>query len=327
MLAEPLVSIIIPVYNGEEHIDACIQSVLNQTWQNKEIIIIDDGSTDKSYEVVKRYECSFLIILKQKNKGASAARNYGLKHSKGEYIQFLDADDLLSENKIEGQVLQLINKPECLGLCASIHFEDGTEPELSNLYHSWYSTGSNDPIDFITKLYHSNDIGTGYGGMIQPNAWLTPRILINRVGDWNENISVDDDGDFFCRLILNSKGIVYNYDSINYYRKHKSFNNLSSNKSEKAFLSKLEALNSKHNYLSIKANNNNLADKVFASDYWEIGVQSYPQFPDISKHCISRAKLLGYVGPKYNAGKKSTILSKVIGWKLTRFFSYYIYKI
>src|SRR5580698_4662849 len=96
----PLVSIIIPSYNSENHLAETIKSALSQTWVNKEIIIIDDGSTDSSVQIAKGFESNVKVLV-QKNKGASAARNAGLKEAKGDYIQFLDSDDLLSPDKIE----------------------------------------------------------------------------------------------------------------------------------------------------------------------------------------------------------------------------------
>lgn len=324
---KPLVSIIIPSYNAEKYLAGTIKSAIGQTWSNKEIIIVDDGSTDNSYAIAKRFEASDVFVIQQENRGASAARNRGLKASKGEYIQFLDADDLLSPNKIGGQVSQLIKNHEKLSLCATIQFTNELETDYSTLHHQWYSKGTDNPIDFITKLYKSNVVGTGYGGMIQPNAWLTPKKLIDKAGNWDETISVDDDGEFFCRVILVSKGIIYNCDEINYYRKHSSKNNLSSDKSKRAFSSRLKALNSKYKSFVTRSGNRTLANQVFASNYMQLGIQSYPQCVDISKFCINQAKSFGYRGAKYEGAKKSTALSKIIGWKITRWLMFYLYKI
>src|SRR5579875_322194 len=100
----PLISIIIPLYNAEKYIIETIDSALQQSYKNIEIIIIDDGSTDSSFNVAETYKSDNIIVVKQENKGASAARNHGLKLAKGEYIQFLDADDILDVNKIEYQI-------------------------------------------------------------------------------------------------------------------------------------------------------------------------------------------------------------------------------
>lgn len=94
------VSVIIPVYNAEPYLDACIRSVLHQTWQNVEVILINDGSRDGSLAICRRYEAEDprVVVLDQENQGVSAARNNGLRHATGQWLSFLDADDWLDEN-------------------------------------------------------------------------------------------------------------------------------------------------------------------------------------------------------------------------------------
>lgn len=96
------VSVIIPLYNNEKYIVNCIDSVLNQKYKNIEIIIVDDGSTDNSYELVKnKYKNNEIIFIKQTNKGPSAARNKGITYATGKWIMFLDSDDRLEKRAIE----------------------------------------------------------------------------------------------------------------------------------------------------------------------------------------------------------------------------------
>ena len=105
-----LFTIIIPVYNVENYIDKCITSVINQTYKNYEIIVINDGSTDNSKEVIKKYEnIKNITIIEQKNKGLSAARNVGIKKAKGDYIILLDSDDYVEEQLLE-KLERTINK-------------------------------------------------------------------------------------------------------------------------------------------------------------------------------------------------------------------------
>lgn len=104
-----LVSVIIVVYNGEEYIKEAIESVLNQTYKNIELIVADDGSTDNTAEIVKNY--SNVKYIYQKNKGEGSARNLGMSIASGEYFAFLDADDLYKEGKIEKQVKILKENP------------------------------------------------------------------------------------------------------------------------------------------------------------------------------------------------------------------------
>ncbi len=101
----PLVSVILPTYNRGYIIERAIKSVLNQTYKNLELIIVDDGSTDNTEEIVKSIEDKRIIFLKhKKNKGASSARNTGIKNSKGEYISFIDSDDVWFPLKLEKQI-------------------------------------------------------------------------------------------------------------------------------------------------------------------------------------------------------------------------------
>jgi glycosyltransferase involved in cell wall biosynthesis len=91
MEKEPLISVVIPVYNGEQYVASCLDNMASQTYKNLEIIVVDDGSTDKSAEIARKYRAN--LIRHEKNCGLSAARNTGIDAAKGEYIHFMDVDD------------------------------------------------------------------------------------------------------------------------------------------------------------------------------------------------------------------------------------------
>lgn len=99
----PLVSIIIPIYNADKYLDRCLKSIVNQTYTNLEIILINDGSTDTSLNICKKYaeKDSRIILVNKTNEGVSIARNLGIQKSTGDYIAFLDADDWITSNYIE----------------------------------------------------------------------------------------------------------------------------------------------------------------------------------------------------------------------------------
>jgi len=317
-----MVSVIIPLYNSEKYIGECIKSVLTQTWPSVEIIVIDDGSTDNSLSVAKTFESQNVKVISQQNRGASAARNKGLSAANGSYIQFLDADDLLSENKIEDQMLSLNGSTDRLSISRTIHFFDGTN-HLLNVYTEdcWYNADFDDPIDFITKLNAGHEVFNGYGGMITVHAWLTPRILIDKAGLWNEKLSVDDDGEFFCRVLSKSKGIRYAGKAINYYRKFEQQPSLSSKKTEASIISRMLATELKIDCLKPYVPNP-LLGKIFAKHYWEIGVMAFPKYMALSNTAIKKAKELGYSGLKYKSGNLSTLASKLVGWRFIRLLSF-----
>ena len=99
----PMVSVIIPVYNAEAYLEECLDSVVNQTLKNIEIICVNDGSTDNSLDILKEYQekDDRVIIINQENQGAGVARNQGIKVAKGNYLSILDADDFFELNMLE----------------------------------------------------------------------------------------------------------------------------------------------------------------------------------------------------------------------------------
>src|SRR5277367_5545072 len=101
---KPLVSILIPAYNAQAWIQSTLESALNQDYANIEVILVDDGSTDETLAVAKRYASKFVKIVNQQNAGGPAARNVAFAHAQGDYIQWLDHDDLLDRHKISEQL-------------------------------------------------------------------------------------------------------------------------------------------------------------------------------------------------------------------------------
>ena len=106
-----LVSVIIPIYRVEKYIAATVESVLAQTYKNFELLIVDDGSPDKSVEICQQFTDSRIRIIRQENRGVAAARNTGIRHAKGDYLAFLDADDIWLPEKLEKHVEHLNNSP------------------------------------------------------------------------------------------------------------------------------------------------------------------------------------------------------------------------
>lgn len=109
MNSQELVSIIVPVYNTERYLEKCLNSILNQTYKNIEIIVIDDGSTDNSYKILEEFQNKDkrIVLLQQKNSGQGVARNKGIEVSKGKYIFFVDSDDRVTENMVEEMTLEI----------------------------------------------------------------------------------------------------------------------------------------------------------------------------------------------------------------------------
>ena len=119
MMSKPLVSIITPCYNGEKYICNFLDSVLLQTYPSIELILIDDGSTDETKSIIESKKCSFeekgykLVYLYQENRGQAAAVNLGLKIFNGEFLMWVDSDDILYEDNISKKVQFLEGNPDC----------------------------------------------------------------------------------------------------------------------------------------------------------------------------------------------------------------------
>lgn len=127
-----MISVIMPTYNRADLIDKSIMSVLQQTYKDIELIIVDDGSTDNTKEIVSGIRDARCKYFYQENKGACAARNYGIDLAQGEYIAFQDSDDTWREDKLEKQLEVLQNNDYDLVFCAFLRHEHKTESQIPN---------------------------------------------------------------------------------------------------------------------------------------------------------------------------------------------------
>ena len=226
-----MVSIIIPCFNAEAFIAEAITSALVQTYQDCEIIVIDDGSTDSSIEFIKSFGDS-IHWETGPNRGGCAARNRGLSLARGEWIQFLDADDRIAPDKIAAQVRDLTGLPAgSVATCAWTHFtaESSVQAlEFAALCHS-YDRG----IDLLVEMWLT-------GGYFVPHCWLVPRELLTEVGDWNEALKADQDGEFFGRVLAAAGNVVFTSDVEAFYRTP-GLSNVSSSKNSAANHSRLHS--------------------------------------------------------------------------------------
>src|SRR5262249_23763397 len=192
---KPLVSILIPAYNAEEWIAETLQSAVSQTWENKEIIVVDDGSKDGTFEAAQKFSPRVRVV-KQENRGAAAARNNALSLCRGSYIQWLDADDLLSPDKISRQmaVAQGRQDNRLLLSCAWGGFMYRSNRANFNPTPLWNNLK---PAEWLIRKL-------GQNLYMQPATWLVSRELTETAGLWNTELKVDDDGEYFCRVLLQS---------------------------------------------------------------------------------------------------------------------------
>jgi glycosyltransferase involved in cell wall biosynthesis len=207
---KPLVSILIPAFNAQEWIADTLRSAIAQTWERTEIIVIDDGSSDQTLGVARQFESKGVKVITQKNQGAAAARNKAFSLCKGDYIQWLDADDLLAPDKIALQM-------EASGSCPSKRTLLSSEWGRF-LYRRrrakftptalWRDLS---PVEWLLCKMEQNVY-------MQTSTWLVSRELSEAAGAWNTRLLGDDDGEYFCRVLLQSDGIRFVPDAKVYYR-------------------------------------------------------------------------------------------------------------
>jgi glycosyltransferase involved in cell wall biosynthesis len=211
---KPLVSILIPAYNSEDWIEDTLSSALEQTWEPKEIIVVDDGSRDQTLAIAKKFESDKVRVVSQKNQGAASARNTALSLCRGDYIQWLDADDYLASDKISLQMAVLSGIGSKRVLVSS---------EFGKFIHQWrraefVPSGLWDdlaPTEWLLRKMRDNLY-------MQTATWLVSRQLTEASGPWDTRMLSDDDGEYFCRVLLNSDGTRFVPGAKVYYRGFRS---------------------------------------------------------------------------------------------------------
>lgn len=302
----PLVSIIIPVFNCQEFLAETIKSALNQTWLNKEIIIVDDGSMDGSLTTAKKFENGTVRVFHQKNRGASAARNYGISAAKGEYIQFLDADDIIPADKIEKQLSILEHNSNCLIGCSWVRFYSSIENTFGGIGPPDDIQCDLTPVEWLLKRQ-----------MMCLHSWLVPRNLIEKAGSWDEALTYNDDGEFFYRIVGKAEKILFCKSTIAYYRTEKNRNSISILNSKKKYHSAyLAALTYKK--IVSKLTNNSIEGKIAIGNcFKELEYMFYPDHIDLVGQCRLHSEIkLATI--KFKSGRLTTLLSRILGWRCAK---------
>jgi glycosyltransferase involved in cell wall biosynthesis len=198
MQRDPVISVVIPCYNAERWIAATLRSVLNQDWEKLEVIVVDDGSADASAGVVER-DFPQVKLLRQKNRGVAAARNRGIKSATGEWIAFVDADDIWLPGKLTAQWAALRVHPESRLAYTAWQVWHSTEPEPASEYLAELDCAGGDSSRWA-----------GASGWIYPEllqdcvVWtstvLVRRALLEEVGCFDETLHVGEDYDLWLKI-------------------------------------------------------------------------------------------------------------------------------
>jgi glycosyltransferase involved in cell wall biosynthesis len=196
----PLVSILIPAFNAQSTLRDTLRSAIDQTWRPTEVIVVNDGSSDDTGAIAGEFAPRGVRVVTQSNGGAAAARNKALSLCGGDYIQWLDADDLLAPDKIEQQMRALDRCSDRAVLSSSWgrfwHRPARAQFKPTGL---WCDLA---PLEWLLRKMEEN-------AFMQTATWLVPRRVAEAAGPWDARLLVDDDGEFFCRVLLVSDQVGF----------------------------------------------------------------------------------------------------------------------
>jgi len=310
----PLVSILIPAYNAEASIAETIKSALAQTWSKKEIIVVDDGSKDLTLTIARQFVSSNVLVTSQRNEGAAAARNRAYSLSQGDFIQWLDADDLLASDKIERQA-EIVQE----GGVDSLTLISGAFGSFFHRIHkaqfirtSLWSDMS--PVDWMIRKLED-------GSYMQTGVWLVSRELCDAAGQWDTRLLGDDDGEYFCRVLLKSKSVKFVESARVYYRRPGpaalSYIGQSRSKIDAQFLSM------KLHIERLRAVEDSPRVRTACVKYLQAWLYIFfPERLDIVKELEKLASELGGSLKEPELSRRYFFLKRLFGWQATKRFQF-----
>jgi glycosyltransferase involved in cell wall biosynthesis len=306
----PLVSILIPAYNAEKWLAETIRSALAQTWPNIEVIVVDDGSTDRTADVARQFISQGVKLVTQTNQGGSAARNKAFAVSQGEYIQWLDADDLLAPDKIAGQMKAA---------------EENTSPRtiFSSSWGMFFYRANKakfSPNDFWNDLSPLEWLKLKMGPCLYlpPIVWLVSRELTQQAGPWDTRLNFDDDGEYFTRIVALSDAVKFVPEAKSYYRSSGSGSMSVVGESNKKMESLMLSMRLHLQYFFAVEESD--ATRATAVDYlrtWSF--YFLPNRPDLFCETEKMVNALGGTLPEPRLwNQRYAILHKLFGWSVAK---------
>jgi glycosyltransferase involved in cell wall biosynthesis len=303
---KPLVSILIPAYNARNWIAETIESALAQTWPNKEVIVVDDGSRDDTAEIARRFSSRRVQVIVQENQGASTARNTAFAHAQGDYIQWLDADDLLSPKKVETQMVVVEQ-----GVSPRTLLSGGWAEFLSRPHRAVFRPtplwADLSPLEWLIRKM-------GLNLHMQTATWLVSRELTEAAGPWDPRLTTDDDGEYFCRVLLASDGVRFVENCRTYYRTSGSSSLSYLGRSRKKLESQLLSMRLHIGYLR-SLEQSSRVDQACLAYLRTWYPYFYPDQPDLMAELQALAREAGGSLSEPELSWKYDWIRKLFGWR------------
>jgi glycosyltransferase involved in cell wall biosynthesis len=306
-MSVPKVSILIPCYNAERSVGETLEAVFRQTWRNIEVIVVDDGSTDRSAAEIHRFARPNLKIFKQDNRGQTAALNTCLAHATGDFVQYLDADDLIDPPKIERQLVRLLDSPRCVASAEWGRFYVSPTEARFDPERVWCDL---DPLDWLIL---SRDEGLG---MMLPALWLIPMKIVRASGPWAEELTLNNDAEYFTRVLLASERILFCPGARCRYRSGLP-SSLSGRKSPQAWASQFRVIELCEAYVRAREDSERVR-RGFALSWQHLAHAACPYHPALARRALQRACVLHPITIRPDGGPAFRIFSRLVGWRTAR---------
>jgi glycosyltransferase involved in cell wall biosynthesis len=301
------ISVLVACYNAAQYVHSAIDSVVSQTCDDFEIVVVDDGSTDSSGDVLSRITDRRLRVISQANGGASRARNRAFAASSGKFVLYLDADDLMGPKHLESLMSRVKDEPRCVALSQwSRFYLSPTEAAFPAR-----PTDQDLPaVDWIVRDW------ANARPMTQPGMFLIPRALVDEHGGWDERLSLIDDFEFFARILSRSAGVRFAPEARLLYRSGLPAS-LSGRRSRKAIESAHLSLMLGTQHL-LDAEDSPRTRKVCANVLQDFEYTYYPDHPDLCASMRARVTELGGSQLEPDGPPGFHKLRPFTGWKLAR---------
>ena len=305
----PLVSILIPAYNSEAWIADTIQSALAQTWPRTEIIIVDDGSTDQTLRIAKQFAGGKVSVSSQSNQGAATARNNALLKSQGDYIQWLDADDLMAADKIASQMKVAMDGGGKRTLLSGAWGYFLFRPRKAK----WAESPLNCELSAVEWLLRKME----QRAFVQTSSWLVSRELTEAAGPWNTQLTADDDGEYFSRVILASDIVRFVPDARIFYRIAGTGSLSYLGRNKRKLESQFRSMELQISHLRRKEDSERVRSAClkFLQDSL---IYFYPEQPELVKRCEEIAVSLQHRLSVPQLPRKYSWIQRFFGWTVAK---------
>lgn len=269
---------------------------------------MDDGSTDATLSVARRFESSTVKIVEKEHSGQTATLNRALDESQGDYVQYLDADDVLAPDKLAVQIERLISEPAgTVATCAWARFYDDDLKTADFPQHPDFRDYA-EPVEWLIQQFNGR-------GTMPPVTWLLPRAVVELAGPWNQSLSLNNDTEYFTRAVLRSKKIAFCAEARGYYRSgNASLSGQRSRAALESFYAVCE-LCTRH----VLGYEESARTRQACANLWQHFIHwVYPETPDLIRSAEDRVTSLGGASLRLKGSLAFRLAQGIIGWKATR---------